>query len=294
MKQALAIIERAIAEHPAACVAFSGGDDSLTVLHMITQRQCHRLPVFYAHTPMEHPQTLPFVVATCKRYVLELHVEQIKTATVNQWNKAGWPMLGKMIARKWNRQHKGRGFGFKTDYSSCCRAHKIAPVRAAMKAAGISLQFTGLRGSTDSAARGLSTKKHGATHYNKTDKIWVCNPIAGFTDLMGQRYIKQNGLTRHPAKAKGAETIGCMVCGGGAQFTGSCYPHARRLSPRIWHRWIVTARMGEIILAIKYDEPLQRVRAALDSTGGLAAVAKARPWVFDFVCMKPLQGYDKR
>lgn len=297
MKTTIAIINRALEEHPNAGIAYSGGTDSGILIDIIYTRTKHRPPIFAGPYTHQWPATKAYAESVAKRYKAELiHTPDALTELelVEHWKKNGWPMLGKMIARKWNRQHKDRGFGFKCDCTGCCRRLVIAPKRKAMKAAGLDHQFTGLRGKTDSVARGMSAHKHGTSYHNKLDDMWITNPLTGWTDLMGRRYVKQNRLPRHPMKERGAETIGCICCGGGSQFTGSCYPHARRLDKSQWRKWIVTHRMGEIVLAIKYDEPLQRVRAALDAMGGIEKVARERPHVFDFSCHKPLAGYDKR
>ena len=93
--------------------------------------------------------------------------------------------------------------------------------------------------------------------------------------------------------ARGAVTIGCVWCGGGAQFDASCYRILRRTAPDLWRRFVVNMRGGEIILSVKHRAHLQTVRAALERLGGLARVASERPWVFDFLQMPPRRNYDR-
>jgi hypothetical protein len=96
-----------------------------------------------------------------------------------------------------------------------------------------------------------------------------------------------------PDDFKGAVTIGCVACRGGRQFTVSAFRLLRKTWPEAWWRYIVTVCMGEIILSIKYDQHIDTVGATLAKLGGLAAVAKERPWLFDFTAKKPLPGYVK-
>lgn len=293
MKAALAAINQAIAAHPAACVAFSGGTDSRVLVDLVFSETPHRPAILYAATGLDFDGTEDFVRSVAQDYGATLHVARPPRTPAEQWERQGWPMLGKANAHTWNAAHRGRGMGFKTSCTACCRALKIAPARRLMRTLGLDLQLTGLRGQTDSEGRGLRAIRDGVTYYQQADRIWICNPLTGWTDTMLRRYVRHRGLRLHPAKARGAETIGCTICGGGAQFTGSTYPITRRLDPAAWRRFIVDQGGGEIILAIKHDRPLRVVRQAIQELGGLDTLADSRPWIFDFLRDPPLPGYDK-
>jgi hypothetical protein len=202
-------------------------------------------------------------------------------------------MLGKLAARIWMQNHRGQDMGFKLDVSSCCRNMKIAPGRSVVKRLGFHMQYTGQRGQVDDSLRGMRDFKDGTLLFNQADKLWICNPRSGWTDMMIRRYIAENKLPQHPAKARGAKTIGCLFCGGGAQFTNSGFRVLRRSDPDAWRRFMVEWKAGEIVLAIKYDRPLALVRQAIELLGGLDVLAAERPWVFDFTSRAPLPGYEK-
>jgi len=291
MKRTLSIIARAytVGENPV--VAFSGGTDSAVLLDILYTRTDHRPPLLYVDDQMSDPATLPHVRETAQRYGARLILARADRTPLEQWQAQGWPMLGKLAARKWMQQHPDRGF--RLDVSSCCRRMKIAPGRQAMKAAGSNLQFTGQRGQSDDALRGMRSKKDSSLHYVKTDKLWIANPLDGWTDTMIRRYVEAHDLPLHPARARGAQTIGCLFCGGGAQFDNSGFRHLRRLYPDAWRQLMVDWRAGEIVLAIKHDVPLVTIRAAIQRLGGLQAIARERPHVFDFLRTKPLKGYSK-
>jgi 3'-phosphoadenosine 5'-phosphosulfate sulfotransferase (PAPS reductase)/FAD synthetase len=293
MKTAIDIINNAITQNKKACLAFSGGSDSVLLLDIIYRHTPHRPLVIFADSQMEYPDTLAFVTDVCRTYQADLRIAKADRTPEQQWRAQGWPMLGKLAARTWMQRHKKNPLGFKIDVSSCCRNMKIAPARKLAKDLGCDLQFTGVRGGSDDMLRGLRAIKDGASHYVKADKLTICNPLLGWTDTMGRRYRNKYNLPIHPAKARGAMTIGCVCCGGGSQFTISAFRLLRRTWPEAWQKYVVDLGMGEIILAIKYDQTLDTVKNCLSGMGGLEAVAKDRPWIFDFTVKKPLPGYVK-
>lgn len=293
MQTSIEIINQAMKTSKSACLAFSGGSDSVLLLDLIFRHTPHRPIVIFSDSQMEYPETEEFCRKVCDSYGAEFHVAKGSRTPEEQWQKQGFPMMGKIAARTWMKKHKGRNFGFKIDVSSCCRNMKIAPARKLAGSLGCDLQFTGQRGGSDDILRGLRAIKDGATHYVKGDKLTICNPLLGWTDTMGRRYREKNNLPLHPARQRGAVTIGCVCCGGGSQFTISAFRLLRTTWPEAWHKYIVDLRMAEIILSIKYDEPLDLVRAAIRSLGGLETIAKERPWLFDFTNRKPRPGYDK-
>ena len=293
MQTTIDIIDQAFTDHHAGYLAFSGGGDSLVLLDIIYTRTKRRPDVMFADDQMSHPDTLPFIRKTCKRYGAALHIAKATRTPLEQWHAQGWPMLGKLAARLWMQKHRHRNMGFKLDVSSCCRNMKIAPARKLTRKLGIDMQLTGQRGQQDDALRGLRAIKDGSTVYVKTDKLHIVSPLTGWTDIMIRRYIEQNHLQEHPAKSTGAVTIGCLYCGGGAQFTNSGFPILRRQCPDLWRWFMVEVKAGEIVLSIKHDTPLDRTRQAIDSAGGLDHLAATRPHIFDFLRMPPMKGYEK-
>lgn len=264
----------------------------MVVLDCLYTKTDHRPPVIYVDTQMEYPETESFVVDVCKRYGAALHITRAKRTPLEQWQKHGWPMLGKLPARVWMQQHKDRAFGFRIDVSSCCRSIKLSPGRKLTRELGCDLQITGMRGAQDDALRGMRAIKDTAVKYVKEHKLTVLNPLTGWTDLMIRRYTKQQDLPVHPLKLRGA-TIACIYCGGNAQFTNSKFRILRKTNPDLWQDFIVDQGAGEIILAIKYDQPLSIIRPAIENLGGIAALSQQRPWLFDFLEPSPRKGYDK-
>ena len=170
---------------------------------------------------------------------------------------------------------------------------KIVPALRLTRNLGCTLQITGQRGQQDNGIRGLRQIKDGTLFYQARDRMWIANPLSGWTDEEIKGYIADHNITEHPARAKGAITVGCIYCGGGSQYTNSGFRVLRFLDRALWHNFIITQKAGTIILALKYKQNLFRIQEAIQDTGGLEYLALTRPWVFDFTRKTPLKGYNK-
>lgn len=291
MKRTLAIINEACDKHGPGYLAFSGGTDSMVLLDLVYRLTPHRPPLVYVDAQNDYPGTLAYVRSVADRYGAALYPIKATKPLQTQWTRTGWPMLGKLRARQWMQRHKG--LGMKIDCSSCCSAMKTEPARQFARSMGLRLAITGQRGGEDDCLRGTRAWKDGAITWNKAAGIWTANPLTGWTATMINRYTRAHALPHHPARDAGAVTIGCIWCGGGAQYSASCYRILRKTDPGLWRQFVVEMRGGEIILAVKYGVPLETVRAAIELQGGLAQMAYARPWVFDFLEMPPRTNYDR-
>lgn len=291
MHISIEIINHILSHHKNGCIAFSGGMDSMVLLDLVYRHTEYRPPVIFADSGMEYESTQDYVRDVCRKYNAPLHIAEAPNTYLNQWYRYGWPMLGKLAARQWMQRH--RNFGYRLDVSTCCRRMKIAPARKLTRELGCTVQLTGQRGQVDDNLRGLRALKDGAVKYVIADNIVIGNPLIGWTDTMIKRYTRRNDLPMHPAKAAGAVTIGCLYCGGGAQYTNSGFKILRATQPEAWRKFMVDDRAGEIVLSIKYDRPLPEVRQAVGELGGLGKLADDRPWIFDYLKVTPIEGYTK-
>jgi len=287
-----------------AAIAFSGGSDSLVLLDLYFRSRSYSAYldnpdyalqaaayVIWIDTQMEYPGTREFIQDTVQHYNLDLRIAKADRTPQDQWRRTGYPMLGKMAARLW--MQKNKGLGFSINVSECCRAMKIQPARRLTRNLGCSLQITGQRGQQDDQVRGLRKLKDGIIFYQERDRIWISNPLTGWTDEEISRYIKDYSLEEHPARAKGAKTIGCIYCGGGSQYTNSGFRVLRFADAAAWKRLIIDYNTGPIILALKYKQSLFHINLIIESIGGLSLLAHTRPWIFDFTRKTPLKGYNK-
>jgi len=283
------IIEKA-ASHGKMALAFSGGNDSMVLLD-IAAKAGKEITVVWADSQMEYPETRDFIRETAETLGLPLRIATATRSPLQQWQQTGWPMLGKQPARLWNQANAGAGF--KCNVSECCRSMKISPARTMTRNLGCTVQLTGQRGDQDDALRGMRTVKDGAIFLQVRDRMWIANPLLGWTydDITAYRICAD--LPEHPARRRGAKDIGCVFCGGGAQYENSRYRILRKTWPEAWERFMVDWGGGLVILSIKYKAFLYATVEAVHQYGGLFKLSKEKPWIFDFLRQKPLKGYDK-
>jgi len=289
VKSAIAIIDRAF-EHGPAALACSGGTDSMILLDLIFAHTDHRPPVVYLDNGLDYRETRQFLIEACAHYGASLHVAEPRREPKIQWERQGWPMLGKINANKWTARHPDAGF--RLNCSACCQVLKIKPARDLTKSLGCKVQLTGNRGGAEARIRGRWMLED-AIRWNKQDKLWIAAPLCGWTNLGVNIYTRQHGLRQHPARRRGAESIGCIPCGGGCQWDNSGFKFMRKIEPALWHKYMVDWRMGEIVLAIKHDKPLALVQEAVGKLGGLESLAETQPWIFDCTLKTPLKGTAK-
>ena len=287
----LDLIEDATSKGPRAAVAFSGGSDSLVLLDLVAETKTRPF-IIWIDTQMEWPGSREFIEQTVAKYNLPLRIARADRTPQDQWARSGWPMLGKRAAREWTQQHAITR-GFKINVSECCRAMKIQPARRLTRNLGCSVQITGQRGQADDNVRGLRTMKDGPLFYQKRDRLWIANPLTGWTDAEIRGYIADRNLPEHPAKIRRAHTIGCIYCGGGSQYTNSGLRHLRLLEPNLWYDYIFKQGAGFIILSLKHNRHIHDIHRAVNELGGLDTLARERAWVFDFTRKSPIKGYNK-
>ena len=286
---ALAIIEEA-AGHGKMALAFSGGSDSMVLLDLAAKTG-KDITVVWADSQMEYPETRTYIRETAEAHGLPLRIAMATRTPLQQWQQTGWPMLGKQPARLWNQTNAGAGF--KCNVSECCRSMKINPARTMTRNLGCGVQLTGQRGQQDDALRGFRTFKDGAIFLQARDRMWIANPLIGWEDADITAYRIAEDLPEHPARARGAKHIGCVFCGGGAQYNNSRYRILRKTWPEAWDQFMVQWGGGLVILSIKYKAFLYATVEAVGNYGGLPKLAFDRPWVFDFLREKPLRGSEK-
>lgn len=287
MQKTLEIIRTAVKEHKNYCLTFSGGTDSTILMDIITRYGGLTPPVVSVLNGMEYPETEAHIKKVCQLYGLELFIAKPERTYAEQWEKQGWPFLGKLGARNWSAKNQGI-YGYKLDISSCCQNQKINPGRKITKQLRCTMQFTGTRGGQDDILRGIREKKDGTYYQNKQTGLYICNPLTGWTDTMCRRYVKAHNLPQHPARSRGATAIGCVVCGGGCHFEDSGMRILRTTCQEKWWQHIVVDQAGLIILSLKYKKPLQIIKEAVFDLGGLTQLATDQPYLFDYTVASPL------
>ena len=133
--------------------------------------------------------------------------------------------------------------------------------------------------------------KDGSYYFQKSDRVWIANPLTGWTDLKVVAYARKYEVPMHPAVLAGHQSPGCIPCGGGSMFSGSNLRTMRLRYPEHWQRFIPL--IGPAVLAIKFNAPLPRISEALERLGGLERLMAERPHVFDFSRVTPLESYRR-
>ena len=92
-----------------------------------------------------------------------------------------------------------------TDTDACCGARKVAPLAKAL--AGRAAWMSGLR-----RADGPARARTPIVTYDVGRGLVKVNPIAPWTDLDVDGYVRDHGLPVHPLADRGYASIGCWPC----------------------------------------------------------------------------------
>jgi phosphoadenosine phosphosulfate reductase len=92
-----------------------------------------------------------------------------------------------------------------TDTDACCAARKVAPLAKAL--AGREAWMSGLR-----RADGPGRTRTPVVTYDLGRGLVKVNPIAPWSDLDIEGYVRDHGLPVHPLADRGYASIGCWPC----------------------------------------------------------------------------------
>jgi len=213
-------------------VSFSGGKNSLVVLHLVLQFD-KNVKVLFANTTNEFPETVKYVHWLAKEWKLNFYEVRPEMTWIQVINKYGFP-------------HQDR---YKHREPKCCYILKTKPCGKWIEENGIDLAFTGITG-WESYTRRLSIYKMGCYYstryvggYRLKHRIWKCNPICFWRNEDVLRYIRLNNLPVNPAYEKyGLDRLGCMYCTGYIGWEKKI----ARINPRMYE-WIMK-KMGQNLL----------------------------------------------
>lgn len=183
------IIKEALQKYSKVGLGFSGGTDSLVLLHLAKPLLPENTPIIFVDTQHEFPETHEFI----NRMVKEWDIKNFHTA------KADEDKLEKLIDR----------FGLKTpDFTTiCCGYHKIAPMMKAIGDFGFDAFFVGLRG----VEHEERAKEVFFSPRKNPDHIRV-HPLLFWRKKDVLEYVKQNNIECNPLYEMGYTSLGCTVC----------------------------------------------------------------------------------
>jgi len=184
-RQAKKIIERAVnIFRDNLALAFSGGKDSLVVLHLALEVKPD-ITVVFNNTSVEFPETVKFVRRLAKEWGFNLYTTKPKKHFLKAVKENGWAA------------HENRW---------CCNPYKKEPALEFFKENGIVAEITGTIRTESIYRRSLKPFKE------FKDGFVRVNPIYDWNDNEVWQYIKQNGLPHNPLYNLGYRRIGCWCC----------------------------------------------------------------------------------
>lgn len=187
-------------------VAFSGGKDSLVILHLALHAISPKIPILFSSTTVEFPETIRYVQNLAEEWNLNLHVVAPKKSLFTAVKERGWAT------------HENRW---------CCRPYKETPAFQFITEEKIPAEITGTHRTESIYRRSLTPIKMP----KKEPFLIRVNPIYDWNQWEVWRYIKSKELPYNPLYDKGYRRIGCWCC----PLNG--WTHYRRLKkthPRLY------------------------------------------------------------
>lgn len=186
-------------------VAFSGGKDSLAVLHLALEVDPN-IHVIYNNTTVEFPETLQYVKQLQDEWQLSIHVTKCTMPFFEMVKQKGWAL------------HENRW---------CCKPYKDEPAFQYILSQGFKAEITGTTRTESIYRRSLSPIK-----IPKREPFMVrVNPIYDWNEWEVWRYIRENNLHYNPLYDMGYRRIGCWCC----PINGwTHYRRLRKTHPRLY------------------------------------------------------------
>jgi len=217
IKKSQEIIREAIQKYPKIGLGFSGGTDSLLLLHLVLPIKPDIQTVF-VDTQHEFPETYNFIEEVRKDWRLINHTA--------------------VMADKRRLEEFKQKFGLKTPEftTTCCEYHKIAPMMKAIGDFGFNAFFVGLRGveHEERAKESFFSPRKNPEHIR-------VHPLLFWRQSDVLEYIKRFNIKCNPLYALGYTSLGCYVC-----TDKNTDPNAHERAGRGVVREIVMPRLREL------------------------------------------------
>jgi len=180
------IIKEAIRKYPKIGLGFSGGTDSLVLLHL-TLPIMKEIPIIFVHTRQEFP-------------LMETFMEEVK----KEWDLQNF----EEVKAEKDRLHEFiEKYGLKTPEftTECCNYHKISPMMKVIEERGFEAFFVGLRGVEHE-------ERAKETFYSPRKTHVRVHPLLFWRQEDVLDYVKQNNIKTNPLYSKGFTSLGCTIC----------------------------------------------------------------------------------
>lgn len=210
-RKSIEFIHDVIAKNPGIqpTVSYSGGKDSLVTL-LITLKAGLRLPLIFADTGLEFPETIENVHKVSEQFGLPLIAESGNSGFWETFEKQGPPAV---------------------DYRWCCKACKLTPVKTLIENEwGEAISFIGQR-KFESAKRMQSPRVW--RNRNVPCQISAA-PIQHWTAMHDWLYLFRKNAPYNPLYELGLDRIGCFMC---PSSDIACMKDIEARYPEMWADW---------------------------------------------------------
>jgi len=187
-------------------VAFSGGKDSLVVLHLALNVNPD-VTVIFNNTTVNFPETMKYVKNLQQEWGFNLYTTRHKTPFLKAVKEKGWA------------SHEDRW---------CCRPYKDRPAFRFLEENGIGAEITGTTRTESIYRRSLTPFRLPKKNHLQIIRI---NPIYDWNQWEVWKYIEENGLPYNPLYDMKYRRIGCWCC----PLNGPThYRRLRKTHPRLF------------------------------------------------------------
>lgn len=189
VKKSKEIIKQASEKYETIGIGFSGGTDSVVLLHLSLDILPKDTPLIFANTRHQFPETYKYIQKIMKDWGL---------TNLNEF-KSKEDRVKEFIDK----------FGLKTPEftEACCEYHKIAPMRKGIADLKLNALITGIRGveHEERAKETIFSPREEPKH----DRV---HPILFWRPEEVREYVKQNNIPVNPLYAEGYTSLGCIEC----------------------------------------------------------------------------------
>ena len=231
-----------IGQNESAALQFSGGKDSLALLHL-ARPYLDRVTVFFGDTGATYPHVKQFVIEACKEMGAKLVMVEPFMPVKEFTEQYGFPSdlvsTDRSPEARWMQREDAAKL---QSYVSCCGNMIWAPMQAAIKARGIKII---LRGSKRADPHVTVPDGHKDEHFEYRSPLW------GWTDKDVMEFLADKDMPDQYPQIM--DSMDCWVCT--AHMTGKYakakLEYARDKYPTLWPE--ISRRVRTVREAIATD-----------------------------------------
>ena len=181
------IIKQALEKYPKIGLGFSGGTDSLVLLHVAKPIIPDDLPIIFVNTALQFQKTYDFIEKVKKDWDIKNFIEA----------KPDQNRLQEFIDK----------FGSKTpEFTAvCCNYHKISPLMKAIEDLGLNAFIAGIRGVEHEERAKESIFSPRETHFR-------VHPLLFWKREDVLDYVRTKNIEANPLYKEGYTSLGCIYC----------------------------------------------------------------------------------